>query len=103
MGEFLMICTVCTDFFAPNGEKFQITPQNRGIIVMAPNWIKETMMFKLLEIDGSVQFVTKANEKKLENDPMEGITAEGKKEEKPVSIDIADAPKPRRTRKKDDA
>jgi len=107
MDNFLLICTVCVDFFAPNGKVFRITPHERGIIVTAPNWIKDTLTFKLLERDGSVQFVTRENERKLENDPMDGINAEGKakKAEKPVepvAVDVEVEKPKRRPRKKDD-
>ena len=103
MDKFLLICTVCVDFFAPNGDVFRITPRERGIIVEAPVWIKDTLTFKLLEKDGSVQFVNRANQKELENEPMKEITAEGKKE-KPVSVDVEIEPPKKRGRKKvDDA
>lgn len=90
MNKFLLICTRCADFFSPDGEKFRITPPDLGVIVEAPEWIKKTLMFKLLEKDGSVQYVTRENKKELENEPMKGITAEGKKEEaaKPVEVVI---------------
>ena len=107
MNKFLLICTVCADFFSPKGEVFRITPVQRGVITEAPEWIKDTNMFRLLEKDGSVQYVNKANEKELENDPMKGIAADGKKEEKPVEV-VTEEPiiktrKRSTAKKKDDA
>lgn len=106
MNKFLMICTVCADFFSPKGEVFRITPRDRGVIVEAPEWIKTTLLFKMLSNDGSVQYVNRDNEKRLENDPMKGITAEGKKEEAPVEV-VVEEPviktRKRSTKKKDDA
>ena len=106
MGKFLLICTRCADFFSRTGERFQITPFTRGVIVEAPEWIKETLMFKLLEKDGSVQYVTRENKTQLENDPMQGINAEGKKEEAPVEVVIEEPiikTRKRSVKKKDDA
>lgn len=80
--KFLMICKVCADFGPYNGEMFRITPDKRGVFVEAPMWVKSTLMFKWLLNDGSITVAESSSvKKKEENDPMEGISAEGKKEE----------------------
>ena len=74
-----IICMVAADFCGPDGQVFSVTAKDKGIIITAPEWIKDTLMFKLLASDGSLKFVTKANQKEAENDPLKGINAEGKK------------------------
>lgn len=79
MDKFLMICYVCADFVGKNGELFRITPENLGVFVEAPAWIKKTIIYTWLVNDGSIKTALDTKEqKKLENDPMEGITSEGK-------------------------
>lgn len=82
MDTFLMICYVAADFGPYKGEIFRVTPDKLGIFIQAPAWIKETLMFKWLLQDGSIKIgLDKTEQKKLENDPMEGISSEGKAEE----------------------
>ena len=82
MDTFLMICYVAADFGPYKGEIFRVTPDKLGIFIQAPAWIKETLMFKWLLQDGSIKIgLDKEEQKKLENDPMEGISSEGKAEE----------------------
>lgn len=84
MDTFLMICRVCAEFNGGKGFFFEITQANRGVFVQAPKWIKETRMFKGLLADGSITVALEtAEKKKLENDPNEGIGADGKAEETP--------------------
>lgn len=81
MDTFLMICYVAADFGPYKGEIFRVTPDKLGIFIQAPAWIKETLMFKWLLQDGSIKIgLDKEEQKKLENDPMEGISSEGKDE-----------------------
>ena len=81
MDTFLMICRVCAEFNGGKGFFFEITPANRGVFVQAPKWIKETRMFKGLLADGSITVALEtAEKKKLENDPNEGVGADGKAE-----------------------
>lgn len=79
MDTFLMICRVCAEFNGGKGFFFAVTPATRGVFVQAPTWIKETRMFKGLLADGSITVALgKAEKKKLENDPNEGVGADGK-------------------------
>lgn len=85
MDTFLMICAVCVDFVDPRGEVFSITPKTRGTFVMAPVWIKDTLIYKMLMNDGSIKIATDEKTKKqLENDPLDGLAAEGKAVDKVV-------------------
>lgn len=103
MDTFLMICYVAADFCGRNGEKFRVTPDKIGVFVEAPAWIRETLLFKMLVKDGSIRIgVTTEDKKKLENDPMEGVTAEGK--EAPEKDEhVIKTRKKATTKKKDDA
>ena len=106
-----IICMVAADFVNRDGEVFSVTGKELGVIKDAPDWIKDTLIFKMLVKDGSLKFVTKENRIEAENDPLAGINAEGKavKEEKPVEETVAEEPvevkvteKKRTTRKKKD-
>lgn len=112
MDTFLMICYVCADFVGKTGEIFQITTKELGIFVHAPAWIKETIMYKWLLNDGSIKVgLDKEGQKRLENDPMQGVSAEGKdeavteaaeaEEEAPEEVAEEEAPKtaPKKTTK----
>lgn len=91
---FLMLCYVAADFLSSKGDRFRIEAKDIGNFVMAPAWIKDTLMYKWLLADGSiVTGQTGKEQKRLENDPMEGVTAEGKAEE-------ATEEKPKATRRK---
>lgn len=94
MDTFLMICRVCAEFNGGKGFFFEITQANRGVFVQAPKWIKETRMFKGLLADGSITVALEtAEKKKLENDPNEGIGADGKAEEPAEAPEVpAEAP-----------
>lgn len=94
MDTFLMICRVCAEFQAGPGYFFEITPVTRGVFVQAPVWIKETRMYKWLLNDGSITVAaTEPEKKKLENDPNEGVGADGKAvEEQPVAVEAEEEP-----------
>jgi hypothetical protein len=93
MNKFLMICYVAADFYSGNGEKFRITPANIGVFVEAPEWVKDTLLFKLLVKDGSVRVAEgKAEQKALENDPMKEIAADGKKIEEQNEEETPEVP-----------
>lgn len=89
MDKFLMICSVAADFGPYRGEFFRVRPQDIGLMLMAPVWIQDTLLFKWLVNDGSIKIAnSKDEQKQLENDPLEGLAADGKKvgeepEEKP--------------------
>lgn len=96
MDKILIICYRCAGFEL-DGEKFFITPANLGVFVEAPAWIEKTYMFSLLVKDGSLKVADKhISKKEGENDPMKGITAEGK-EEKPEKPEEDKIIKPRKT------
>jgi len=81
MNKILIICYVCAEFFL-NGERFAIKPGQLGTFIEAPAWIKNTVMFKWLVNDGSLKVSNEHITKKQgENDPMKGMSAEGKKKE----------------------
>jgi len=114
MDTFLMICYVAATFGPWNGLTFSIKPNNIGMFVEAPAWIKETLMFKWLLKDGSIKVADETiTRKQGENDPMEGMSASGKTEEVAEAaekeiVEAAEAPAPKKTTrkktaKKDDA
>ena len=76
-----MICRVAAEFTAPTGELiFEVKPWDRLVILDAPEAIKETLMFRMLVADGAIDVIEKAAEqKKLENDPVQGALADGTK------------------------
>lgn len=76
-----LICRVAAEFTAPDGTKvFEVGAADRLLILEAPEEIKNTLMFKWLCADGSIDFVDKpADQKKLENDPVQGAAADGTK------------------------
>lgn len=81
MKTILVICYVCCTFVA-DGLTFSITPRDKGTFVEAPEWIKKTLLFKLLLKDGSIKVAEQhISKKEGENDPMKDMTAEGKSEE----------------------
>ncbi len=95
MDTFLMICRVCAEFNGGKGFFFEITPANRGVFVQAPKWIKETRMFRGLLADGSITVALEtAEKKKLENDPNEGVGADGKAEAAAEETEEAPAEEP---------
>lgn len=122
MDKFLMICYVAAEFGPKDGMMFSVKPNQIGVFVEAPEWIKDTLMFRWLLNDGSIKVADEHISKKQgENDPMKDITAEGKDkkvakkpEEEPVAVEVAEEPvaepveeeKPKRkrtTKKADDA
>ena len=116
MDKILIICYVAADFGPYCGEVFKITPSMLGVFVEAPAWIQKTLMFKWLVNDGSLKVAEKHISKKDgENDPLKGVSAEGKAEEVSEAreqevIEELNAPaepeveeKPKATRKKSKA
>jgi len=86
MKNFLMICYVAVDFVGPGGEIFRIGPKQLGVFVEAPEWVKNTLIFKLLLKDESIRIGESNEAKKLENDPYDGIGADGKATEVKVEV-----------------
>lgn len=106
MKEFLMVCFVAAKFETyDKKKKFEVTAKDRGQFIMAPEWIKSTLLFKLLLKDGSIKVtLDKADQKKVENDPSIGINAEGKAqavtETAETAGETAEEPKKARTTRK---
>ena len=73
-----IICSVAADFTNRDGDIFRVTAKERGVILNAPDWIKDTLMFKLLAQEGSIKYVNSANRIEAENDPLKGLGADGK-------------------------
>ena len=82
-----MICRVAAEFTAKNGELiFKVNPWDRLVILDAPEAIKDTLMFHGLLADGAIDVVEKTDDqKKLENDPVQGALADGSKRRKKAS------------------
>lgn len=80
--SFLIVCAVAVEMKNPANpaEKFSVSAAQRNEMLMAPAWIKDTLEFKLLLQDGSLQCATPMNKAQLENEPTLGINAEGKAE-----------------------
>ena len=96
MDTFLMICYVAADFSNRMGDTFRVTPAQIGTFVEAPTWVKDTLLFSWLVKDGTVKVAEKTISKKQgENDPMEGVAADGKDEavSEAVEEEIKDAVK----------
>ena len=82
-----MICRVAAEFTTPKGELvFAVKPWDRLVILDAPDAIKDTLMYKWLMNDGSIDVVdSPAVQKKLENDPVQDAGADGRKARKRAS------------------
>ena len=78
----LIIPYVCAEFRDVSGNPiFRITPAMRGTMITVPEAIKQDILFDMLVADGSIKVPETAAQKKvLEQDPMVGVTAEGKSE-----------------------
>ncbi len=77
----LIICHVCAEFHDKNGETvFTVTPDMLTGFITAPEGIREDPLFNMLMADGSLEAGFTEKEKKArEQNPAEGITAEGRK------------------------
>ena len=78
----LIIPYVCAEFRDKTGNVlYRITPEMRGVMQEAPDNIWQDILFDMLVADGSIKVPeTAAQKKTLEQDPMVGVTAEGKSE-----------------------
>ena len=72
---------VCVDFYDKQRNLlFSVTPSLINCVLTAPEEIQEDPIFDLLLADHSLEAVRSVTQKKqLENDPTDGVTAEGKK------------------------
>ncbi len=78
----LIIPYVCAEFRDVSGNPiFRITPAMRGTMITVPEAIRQDILFDMLVADGSIKVPeTAAQKKTLEQDPIVGVTAEGKSE-----------------------
>ena len=76
----LILSRVCADFYDQNRNLLhKITQTDLGLFHDAPESIKQDILFTMLVKDGSIKTPeTSAQKKTLENDPMVGVTAEGR-------------------------
>jgi len=101
---FLMICSVAADFGPYRGELYRVRPQDIGIMLQAPAWIKDTMMYKWLLADGAIKVAdTAEKQKELENDPLKGLGADGKAQEEPAEEQPAKPARKTRAKKGEEA
>lgn len=78
MQTFRGLFKVCCEFKTEKGI-VKVTPADRLVLREWPVEIKDTLLFRMLLADGSVEIVeNRQDQKHLENDPAEGMTAEGK-------------------------
>ncbi len=72
---------VCVDFYDKQQKLiFSVPPTLLNCILTAPEEIQQDPIFDMLLADHSLEAVQTIDQKKrLENDPTEGVTAEGKK------------------------
>lgn len=114
MKTFLMICAVAAEFLSNDEtEVFKVPKEKIGSFIQAPEWVRETLLFKLLVKDGSIRVAqSNAMLKSLENDPLNGLGADGKALDEEEPAETTEAPEAateakttrKRTRKaKDDA
>ena len=76
----LIVSRVCAEFHDDEGNiLFTVQPNMRGQMTEAPDAIRNTLLFQLLVNEGSLKAVEDvADRKRLENEPMQGVDAEGK-------------------------
>ena len=77
-----LLAHVCAEFRDRNGNTiFRVTREQLNSFLYAPDAIQEDPLFALLVADGSVVFPPKDEKERarLENEPMRGIDAAGKK------------------------
>ncbi len=72
---------VCVDFYDKQRNLlFSVPPSLINCVLTAPEEIQQDPIFDMLLADHSLEAVRSVEQKKhLENDPTEGVTAEGKK------------------------
>ena len=82
-----ILSRVCAEFCDKNGDPiYRITPADRLVYKDdAPEAIRGDLLFQMLVADGSIEVIeTVEQRKKLESDPTEGTTADGKKAAEPA-------------------
>ena len=101
----LIIPYVCADFHDKNGNRiFRITADMLRTMQDVPEAIRQDLLFDLLVADGSIKTPeTAAQRKLLEQEPMLGMTADGKAEKaeksaKPAKTETKTEEKPAETK-----
>ena len=93
-----IVSHVCAEFRNARGETIFAVPPSKLHMVLdnEPDEIREDPLYHMMLSDRSLSAVESKEEKKLlENDPLHGISAEGK------AAEPADAPAGRKGRKQD--
>ena len=88
---------VCAEFRDRRGNVVHtIHPEDLKVYQDVPDAVQEDPLFRMLLADGSILLPPKDTKerKNLENDPMAGATADGKKVKEPAVETEADAGKP---------
>lgn len=77
----LITCNIAAKFKGPDGQVFEVTPMNRGNLIVVPDWVPQTLLFRLALRDGSIKAPNVNGEtmKSLENDPFKGLEADMRK------------------------
>ncbi len=77
----LILSRVCADFRNKKGELVhRVTPLNRLTFHEAPESIREDPLFRMLAEEGSLEASpSPAAKKQLDNDPLEGADAAGRR------------------------
>ncbi len=74
----LIVPRVCAEFHSPT---VTVHPHMLGAVVEAPESIRQDLLFQMLVNDGSLKAVENAaDQKAMENDPMAGVSADGRSE-----------------------
>ena len=96
-----ILSRVCVEFRNKNGESiFTVGPDRRVGFIKAPDSIREDPIFDMLIADGSLEVTEeRALQKRLEADPMKGISAEGKRAENVTAKGFGPEKKPAAGRK----
>lgn len=96
---------VCAEFHDRKGKVIHtIHPEDLNHFMPAPDAIQEDILYRMLLEDGSIELPPKDEKEKknLENNPVAGVTAEGKKAKETSAEAEADAGKPAKTGKAKD-
>ena len=77
-----ILSKVSAKFFHPKDASvtYMIGPHDLLVLRDAPDWIADTMLYKWMLADGTIEVVNlTATQKQLENDPVQGAYADGTK------------------------
>ena len=76
----LIIPYVCAEFRDRNGNRIhRITPEMRGCLTEVPDAVRQDLLFDMLVADGSIKVPQNESQKKvLEQDPMVGVSPDGR-------------------------